>query len=71
MPRTIVDIPDEQLREVGRLCRALKISRAEAVRQGVAVFLEQNQAVQEDGFGLWGGSAIEARKLIESLRSRW
>ena len=29
MPRTIIDIPDEQLREINRVCRALKkIGRA-------------------------------------------
>jgi hypothetical protein len=71
VPRTIVDIPDELLREVGRLCRALRISRAEAVRQGVAAFLKDNQAVSEDGFGLWRDGATDTRAVIDGMRSRW
>jgi hypothetical protein len=53
MPRTIVDIPDAQLREVNRLCQLLGISRAEAVRRGLQGFLKQNEVVHTDGFGLW------------------
>jgi hypothetical protein len=71
VPRTIVDIPDELLREVGRLCRALRISRAEAVRQGVAAFLKDNEAVHEDGFGLWRDAAGDSRSLMDRMRSRW
>lgn len=71
MPRTIIDIPDEQLREVDRICHALKISRAEAVRRGLAEFVRQNQTVQEDGFGLWRGGSVEARQVLERLRTQW
>jgi metal-responsive CopG/Arc/MetJ family transcriptional regulator len=53
MPRTIIDIPDAQLREVDRLCRQLAISRAEAVRRGLGAWLEQNTEVNTKGFGLW------------------
>jgi hypothetical protein len=53
MPRTIIEIPDAQLREVDRLCQLLGISRAEAVRRGLQGFVQQNEAVKTDGFGLW------------------
>ncbi len=53
MPRTIIDIPDRQLREVDRLCQLLGISRAEAVRRGLQSFVQQNEVVKTDGFGLW------------------
>jgi metal-responsive CopG/Arc/MetJ family transcriptional regulator len=53
MPRTIIEIPDTQLREVDRLCQLLGISRAEAVRRGLQGFVQQNEAVRTDGFGLW------------------
>ena len=52
MPRTIIDIPEAQLREVDRLCEALKISRAEAVRRGLTAFIRQYRAVRADRFGL-------------------
>ena len=71
MPRTIIDIPDKQLREIDRVCLALKISRAEAVRRGIAAFLERNQAVEENGYGLWRESKVEAKDLLESIRAKW
>jgi metal-responsive CopG/Arc/MetJ family transcriptional regulator len=60
MPRTIIEIPDAQLREVDRLCQLLGISRAEAVRRGLQGFVQQNEAVKTDGFGLWQSAAAAA-----------
>lgn len=71
MPRTIIDIPSEQLRAVDRICRALRISRAEAVRRGLDDFVSRNEAVQEEGFGLWRGANVSAADLFATLRRRW
>ena len=60
MPRTIIDIPASQLRDVDRLCRQLHISRAEAVRRGLSVFVEQHSDISTQGFGLWKGAALRA-----------
>ena len=57
MPRTIIEIPAEKLREVDRICRALAISRAEAVRRGLTEFIRQNEAVQEEGLA-YGAAAM-------------
>jgi hypothetical protein len=61
MPRTIIEIPDAQLREVDRLCQLLGISRAEAVRRGLQGFVQQNEAVKTDGFGLWQGAPVAGK----------
>jgi metal-responsive CopG/Arc/MetJ family transcriptional regulator len=71
MPRTIVDIPNEQLHEVDRLCKSLGLSRAEAVRQGLQSFVEKNQGVQEEGFGLWKAAKVSRAELLKSIRSHW
>lgn len=71
MPRTIVEVPEDQLREVGRICNALKISRAEAVRRGLNEFIRQHQSVQEDGFGLWKGDGGSATDLTDAIRGQW
>jgi metal-responsive CopG/Arc/MetJ family transcriptional regulator len=71
MPRTIIDIPDAQLRDVDQLCRLLKISRAEAVRRGLHEFIAQNQSVRTEGFGLWKNDVPHPAKLLERLRGRW
>ncbi|HYN58190.1 MAG TPA: ribbon-helix-helix domain-containing protein [Rubrivivax sp.] len=53
MARTIIDIPDPQLREIDELCRLLGISRAEAVRRALRDFSQRNGNVKTDAFGLW------------------
>ena len=68
MPRTIIDIPAGQLRDVDRLCEQLHISRAEAVRRGLTAFVEQNTDVITDGFGLWKGA--ELRRPAAARRKR-
>jgi hypothetical protein len=71
MPRTIVDVPDGQLREVDQICKALNISRAEAVRRGLVAFIRENSAVSADGFGLWKGCKTTGADLIDGLRRQW
>lgn len=53
MARTIIDIPEDQLREIDALCRLLGISRAEAVRRALHDYARRNGHVKTDGFGLW------------------
>ena len=71
MPRTIIDIPNEQLLEADRICKVLNISRAEAVRRALQEFVRQNQDIQQEGFGLWSASGIPRTELIDSLRRQW
>lgn len=70
MPRTIIDIPDAQLREVDRLCARLNISRAEAVRRGLHALIEQHTDVETHGFGLWEGASLQRVELVPGTRSR-
>ena len=66
MPRTIVDIPDEQLRDIDSLCRLLGIkSRAEIVRLALREFLKSNDQMNVDGFGLW-----QKQKASSTARTR-
>jgi len=83
--RTLIDVPERQLKELETICAALKLSRAEAVRQAVAAFIEQNRPSRDAAFGLWKGQSIrlpgESAKAgllpedglayQEKLRSEW
>jgi metal-responsive CopG/Arc/MetJ family transcriptional regulator len=71
MPRTIIDIPAEQLLEVDRICRALNISRAEGVRRALHEFVRQNEDIQQEGFGLWRDAKVSGADLIDTLRGQW
>jgi hypothetical protein len=71
MPRTIIDIPQEQLLQVDRISKSLGISRAEAVRRGLSEFVRQNEAVNQEGFGLWRGTQQTPAQLVDALRRHW
>jgi metal-responsive CopG/Arc/MetJ family transcriptional regulator len=63
MPRTIIDIPDDELREIDSLRRLLGIkSRAEVVRQALRYFVHHNEDAKTDGFGLWQKATTKDRK---------
>ncbi len=56
MPRTIIDIPAAQMRELDARCQALGISRAEGIRRAVHAFLNVKYGLDQEGFGLWRSS---------------
>jgi metal-responsive CopG/Arc/MetJ family transcriptional regulator len=68
--RTIVDLPDDQLGALADLCKAQKISRAEAVRRALSDMLaREHRAGKETAFGTW--KKRNGRKLVERLRHEW
>jgi len=70
--RTIVDLPDEQLVALARLCEEQKISRAEAVRRAVDQLIRETATKRKDvGFGIWRNKRIDSRKYVEKLRTEW
>lgn len=70
--RTIVDLPDEQLGALARLCEEQNISRAEAVRRAVDRLLKENSGRDQDAaFGLWKGRRINASAHVTKLRREW
>ena len=71
MPRTIVDIPDTQLRDLDALCDSLGISRAEAVRRAIVHFLRDGCERVDDGFGLWRAAFASSDDARRSLERRW
>lgn len=58
MPRTIIDLPAIQLRDLDARCDMLRVSRAEAVRRAVDAFLRETVTV--NGFGLWKSASTAA-----------
>ena len=70
--RTIVDLPDEQIGALARLCEEQKISRAEAVRRAVGQLIKETASKRKDvGFGIWRHKRLDGRKYVEKLRSEW
>ena len=80
--RTLVDLPDQQLKELGAICDAKQLSRAEAVRQAVAAYIQENRSSRRAAFGLWKNQVVylpgdteplptDGLAYQEKLRSEW
>lgn len=69
--RTLVDLPERQLKQLTALSRSRKTSRAELIRQAVAGYLAQNRAGIEDSFGLWKSRGVDGLEFQETLREEW
>ena len=51
--RTIVDLPDAEREQLDALCRQRGLSRAEALRQALRLWLRQQTPDHGQLFGLW------------------
>jgi metal-responsive CopG/Arc/MetJ family transcriptional regulator len=76
--RTIIDLTDEQLAALKRLCEREKISRAEAVRRAVDKLLEEQEnakserkAALDAAFGAWKHRDIDGLEYQRKIRSEW
>jgi Arc/MetJ-type ribon-helix-helix transcriptional regulator len=69
--RTIVDLPDLERDQLDALCRQRGISRAEALREALRLWLEQQQPQHRQVFGLWRDRSDDALTIQDSLRQEW
>ena len=70
--RTIIDLPAEQLEQLEAICKRERISRAEAIRQAVALLVRQKRgAAGSAAFGLWRGRKETGLEYQERVRSEW
>jgi metal-responsive CopG/Arc/MetJ family transcriptional regulator len=69
--RTLVDLPEEELKQLTVLSRTRKVSRAELIRQAVSGYLEQNRVGMKGSFGLWKKRDEDGIAYQERLRGEW
>lgn len=70
--RTLVDIPDGQLEELGMICKKKDLSRAEVVRRAITSFIERNRVSPPvQAFGLWRKNAEDGLDYQARVRSEW
>jgi len=70
--RTIIDLPDEQIRSLRLLCQRDGISRAEAIRRALAGMLaSQKPGSRAAAFGAWSGKKKDGKKVVRALRAEW
>jgi len=69
--RTIVDLPERERDQLDALCRQRGLSRAEAIRQALRLWLRQQQPAHGEVFGLWRDRPEGSLTLQETLRQEW
>ena len=71
--RTIIELPEDQLEALDGICRRDEISRAEAIRQAVALLIKRSGAgTSERAFGLWRNRPrLDGLRYQERLRREW
>ena len=74
--RTIVDLPEEQIRALDAYSKKHGVSRAEAVRRAVAMFLPERRPRRLDfrnhpAFGSWKERDVDSVVHQQKLRAEW
>ena len=69
MPRTIIDLRDEQLNRLDTVAERIQVSRAEAVRLAVDDFIN-TRSQRNESFGSWKGKTTP-EKIERTLQGRW
>lgn len=70
--RTIIEIPDEQLKKLAYICEREDISRAELIRKAILLYLQENISVKNDySFGIWKDKAVDSVAYQNKLREEW
>lgn len=70
--RTIVELPEQQLKALADVCEREGISRAEAVRRAVQAFVDgQRPGDAPAAFGCWRRRRIRGLAYERRLRAEW
>jgi predicted transcriptional regulator len=70
--RTLINMDENQIREIDRLARDQNRSRASVVREAVSNYLlRQSTDAREDAFGLWGRRKVDGLAYQEKMRGEW
>jgi hypothetical protein len=69
--KTLIDIPNNQIKSLAMICDEFNISRSEAIRRGIDLFITKNNKKNIDVFGVWKNKNIDGLKYQNNLRNEW
>lgn len=71
--RTIISLPQKTIDALARICRDEKISRAEAIRRAIDIYIRKKISPngQDSAFGIWKAKKIDSLAFVDRLRSEW
>ena len=69
--RTLVEIPDKQMRELVEICKQENLSYAAIVRLAIEGYVAEHRSKKPvDAFGLWG-KKTDGFKYQRKIRFEW
>jgi metal-responsive CopG/Arc/MetJ family transcriptional regulator len=71
--RTVIDIPEQEMRYLTQLSLEDHISRAEAIRRAVSQYLAVRKTTNSDqsAFGLWNNRKTDGLEYEDQARKEW
>lgn len=70
--RTIIEVPEEVVRNLDRVGSQQSKSRAAIIREAIHLYLENKELRNADAaFGIWRSKRKEGLNYQEQLRSEW
>ena len=69
--RTLIDIPDRQIKDLTAICKNEKVSRAEIIHQAISAYLEMENPGVSEAFGHGKKNKIDGLSYQEQARSEW
>ena len=70
--RTIIEVPDDVVKNLDRLGQLQKKSRAAIIRDAISSYLEQKAISSSDAaFGIWKGRKKDGLNYQKEMRAEW
>lgn len=72
--RTIIDIPDVQVKVLNKLSKKKRVSRAEIIRQALTNYIanySKTKKAYKKAFGLWKDKNLDSIEYQKNLRDEW
>ena len=70
--RTLVDIPDTDLRKLTSMSKSRKVSRAQLVRTAIAEYLSKDKEDSLDRLaGIWADRNVDGLEYQLAMRREW
>ncbi|MGH6871631.1 MAG: ribbon-helix-helix protein, CopG family [Rhizomicrobium sp.] len=70
--KTLVEIPDRDLKLLAQIGQSRKLSRAAVIREAIEAYLLSDRREKAgDAFGLWGKRKVDGLEYQRKLRDEW
>lgn len=72
--RTIISIPEEQIKILSQISKRKKVARAKLIREAVTMYINRINKTEDnfnESFGIWKNRHIDGNVYQQKLRDEW